>query len=272
MDATTEHLSDYACRLAPADLTPAAIHQVKRTLIDTSAARWARWGASRRRSPGVCARVDGSPFAASWRAARRRPSTWRPSPAPCSSRYLDCNDTYAARGTGHPSDMIPPSWPSRTRARPTPRGRHRDRRGLRGVLPAGRPGAARGLGPGDVRGHRRRVRRGEILGLDRRAMGHAISVAIRQACPRRDAHRRARDVEGCATAAANRAGLFAAELAAEGMTGPGHRSRDATDCGSTWGSSRRSGSASEAATSPSGSPARASRPSRPWSTRRVRSG
>src|SRR5439155_303737 len=22
-------------------------------------------------------------------------------------RYLDCNDTYAARGTGHPSDMIP---------------------------------------------------------------------------------------------------------------------------------------------------------------------
>src|SRR5262249_60168554 len=22
-------------------------------------------------------------------------------------RYLDCNDAYAARGTGHPSDMIP---------------------------------------------------------------------------------------------------------------------------------------------------------------------
>src|SRR5438128_12480320 len=35
MDATTEFLSDYACRLTYEDLSPEAVHQVKRTLIDT---------------------------------------------------------------------------------------------------------------------------------------------------------------------------------------------------------------------------------------------
>jgi 2-methylcitrate dehydratase len=35
MDLTTEYLSDYACRLTYQDLSPEAVRQVKRTLIDT---------------------------------------------------------------------------------------------------------------------------------------------------------------------------------------------------------------------------------------------
>jgi hypothetical protein len=35
MDLTTEHLSDYACRLVYEDLSPEVVHQVKRTLVDT---------------------------------------------------------------------------------------------------------------------------------------------------------------------------------------------------------------------------------------------
>ena len=35
MDATTEYLSHYAFRLRYSDLSPDAIHQAKRTLIDT---------------------------------------------------------------------------------------------------------------------------------------------------------------------------------------------------------------------------------------------
>ena len=35
MDATTEYLSDYACRLTYEDLSPETVHQVKRTLVDT---------------------------------------------------------------------------------------------------------------------------------------------------------------------------------------------------------------------------------------------
>ena len=35
MDATTEYLSGYACRVTSEDLPPEVVHQVKRTLIDT---------------------------------------------------------------------------------------------------------------------------------------------------------------------------------------------------------------------------------------------
>src|SRR5712691_10073564 len=35
MDSTTDYLSDYACRLTYGDLSPEAVHQVKRTLVDT---------------------------------------------------------------------------------------------------------------------------------------------------------------------------------------------------------------------------------------------
>ena len=35
MDPTTEYLSDYACSLTYEHLSPEAVHQVKRTLIDT---------------------------------------------------------------------------------------------------------------------------------------------------------------------------------------------------------------------------------------------
>ena len=35
MDSTTEYLSDYACGLTYEDLSPEAIHQVKRTLVDS---------------------------------------------------------------------------------------------------------------------------------------------------------------------------------------------------------------------------------------------
>ena len=35
MDPTTEYLSDYACRLTYEDLSPEAIHQLKRTLVDS---------------------------------------------------------------------------------------------------------------------------------------------------------------------------------------------------------------------------------------------
>jgi 2-methylcitrate dehydratase len=35
MDPTTEYLSEYACRLTYEDLSAEAVHQVKRTLVDT---------------------------------------------------------------------------------------------------------------------------------------------------------------------------------------------------------------------------------------------
>src|SRR5881409_2628698 len=76
MDATTELLSDYASRLTFEGLSPEAVHQ-----------------------GNPSARILGT---------RQRTSTDLAAFANTALvRYLDCNDTYAARGTGHPSDMIP---------------------------------------------------------------------------------------------------------------------------------------------------------------------
>src|SRR5712691_4294968 len=64
---------------------------------------------------------------------------------------------------------------------------------------------------------------GKILGLDRAAMGNAISIAITTGVPLGVTRIGELSMwKGCATAAAIRIGVFAAELAADGMTGPGH--------------------------------------------------
>ena len=64
---------------------------------------------------------------------------------------------------------------------------------------------------------------GMILGLDRKAMGNAISIAITTGVPLGVTRVGELSMwKGCATAAAVREpAVFAAELAAEGMTGPG---------------------------------------------------
>ena len=64
---------------------------------------------------------------------------------------------------------------------------------------------------------------GMILGLDRKAMGNAISIAITTGVPLGATRVGELSMwKGCATAAAVRTAVFAAELAAEGMTGPGN--------------------------------------------------
>jgi 2-methylcitrate dehydratase len=61
-----------------------------------------------------------------------------------------------------------------------------------------------------------------ILGLDRKAMENAISIGITTGVPLGATRIGELSMwKGCATAAAVRTAVFAAELAAEGMTGPG---------------------------------------------------
>ena len=64
---------------------------------------------------------------------------------------------------------------------------------------------------------------GTVLGLDRKVMGNAISIAITTGVPLGTTRVGELSMwKGCATAAAVRTAVFAAELAAEGMTGPSH--------------------------------------------------
>ena len=226
MDRTTEMLAAYSCRLTFEDLGPKTVHQVKRTLVDTIGCAMGGFVSE----PGKIARGMASSISSSTPSRVLGTSEYTsPDMAGFTNgvmvRYLDCNDSYFSPGGGHPSDMIPAvlalADPMITDGRTVVTAialayevfcRLSDQvvvgdlgwdQGIFSVI-----GAACGAG--------------RILGLDQDKMGHAISLAVTPALPL--AVTRSGELsmwKGCATAASTRSAVFAAMLAAEGMTGPG---------------------------------------------------
>jgi 2-methylcitrate dehydratase len=225
MDRTTEALSRYVTSLRYEQLTHGAVHAAKRHLIDAFGCAMGGHGSepariARRMAPAW----DGTPSA---RVLGERRATLMEAAAFANSvmiRFLDANDTYIARGSGHPSDMVG-AIVAAADARDasgqdfllaTVAGYEvfgaladqvplRDRGWDQGVFVA--PAAAAGVGL--------------LLGLSMDQLANAIAIAATANVATRQT--RAGDLamwKGCATAASARAGLFAAQLAAEGMTGP----------------------------------------------------
>jgi 2-methylcitrate dehydratase len=225
MDATTEYVSDYAGRLRYEDLPPGTVHQVKRTLLDTlgcGAGAFDAEPASIARR--VASRVQGHPPARILGTTQRTSIDLAGFANTVLVRYLDCNDTYAARGTGHPSDMIP---------------------GVLAVADGHRAGGRavataivvayevfcrladtvplKGWDQGMFAAIATACGAGKLLGLDPTAIGNAVSIAITSGVPLGATRIGELSMwKGCATGAAIRTGVFAAELAAGGMTGPRH--------------------------------------------------
>ena len=107
MDTTTEALSRYVTALRYEDLSPRAVHAAKRHLIDALGCAMGGYASQ----PATIARR----VAPAWSGApsarllgEGRPTT--PEAAAFANsvmvRFLDANDTYIARGSGHPSDML----------------------------------------------------------------------------------------------------------------------------------------------------------------------
>ena len=226
MDRTTEMLSAYACGLTYEELGPTVVEQVKRTLADTLGCAMGGYDSepaaiarslaeessgslpSRVLGTRVCAAPDLAAFANG-----------------VAVRYLDCNDSYFSPGGGHPSDMIPavlavagplgcdgPSVITAITLAYEVFCRLSDEvvagdlgwdQGIFSVI-----GAACGAG--------------KALGLDRQQMGNAISLAISPHLPLGVTRTGELSMwKGCAAASASRSAVFAALLAAKGMTGPG---------------------------------------------------
>src|SRR2546428_4323438 len=224
MDPTTEYLSDYACRLTYEDLSAEAVHQVKRTLVDTLGCGA---GAFDSEPPSIArrmaSRVQGSPPARILGTSQETSTDLAAFANTVLIRYLDCNDAYAARGTGHPSDMIPGVL--------AVGGGHRaNGQAVITAIAAAYEVFCRladevplkGWDQGMFAAIGATCGAGMILGLDRAAMGDAISIAITSGVPLGVTRIGELSMwKGCATAAAVRTAVFAAGLAAEGMTGPG---------------------------------------------------
>ena len=217
MDSTTEYLSEYACRLTYEDLGPETVHQVKRTLIDTvgcgvGAFESAPASIARR----IASRVHGNPPARLLGTTQQTSVDLAGFANTVLVRYLDCNDTYAAQGTGHPSDMIPGVLA-------VAEGRGADGRAVITAIVTAYEVFCRLADQVMLAAIGTACGAGKILGLDRSAMGHAISIAITSGVPLGVTRIGELSMwKGCATAAAIRTGVFAAELAGEGMAGPGH--------------------------------------------------
>ena len=223
MDATTAYLSDYAFRLRDADLSPEAIHHTKRTLIDTlGCAIGAFEGEPAVVARRLASRSQGDPSARLLGTRQRASLDMAAFANTALVRYLDCNDTYAARGTGHPSDMIPAVLAAAD-------GRGADGRAVITAIALAHEVFCRladevplkGWDQGMFVGIGTACGAGKILGLDGAALGHAISIAITSGVPLGVTRIGELSMwKGCATAAAVRTGVFAAQLAADGMTGP----------------------------------------------------
>src|SRR5687767_8723263 len=107
MDRTTEALARYVVSLRYEDLSPRAIHETKRHLLDSLGCAVGGYAGE----PSVIARrmapvFSGNPSA---RLLGEGRSTTPEAAAFANSvmiRFLDANDTYVARGSGHPSDML----------------------------------------------------------------------------------------------------------------------------------------------------------------------
>jgi 2-methylcitrate dehydratase len=225
MDQTTEMLSAYACELTYDDLPPEVVHQVKRTLIDTLGCALGGF----RAEPAVIARRLAQSVTSTIPARiLGTTATSAPDLAGFANgvmvRYLDYNDSYFSPGGGHPSDMIPAVL-----ALADPLGR--DGRtvitatvlayevfgSLSDQVVTGNLGWDQGMFSviGAV------CAAGKVMGLDQQAMQHAISLAVVPNLPLGVTRVGELSMwKGCAAACATRAGIFAAQLAQQGMTGP----------------------------------------------------
>ena len=227
MDRTTETLARYASTLTYQGLTPAAVHEVKRKLIDSFGCAVGGYDSE----PSVIARRLAA-ARTSIPAARIFGDSSRTSPEMAAFanavmvRYLDANDTYISpiNGTGHPSDMIPgilavadaygASCEDLILAIVVA---YEIFAALADVVALRERGWDQGLYVvlGTAAGA------GKVLALSLEQVADAIAIAVTANVPTRQ--NRAGELsmwKGAATPAATSAGVFAALLAAEGMTGP----------------------------------------------------
>lgn len=224
MDSTIERLAEYSADLRYADLPREAVHECKRRLIDTLGCLVGGFGAG----PSVIARrlaqrSRGNPPARILGTQERSSPELAAFANGVMLRYLDFNDAYFMKSSGHPSDTFAAVLAAADAARA----------GGRSVVTGAVAAYEAYCGLSDAvereQGWDHSVQAvigsaagaGKVIGLDRAAMGNAISLAV---IPNM-ALEQTRTGElamwkGCAGPNAARNGVFAAQLAREGMTGP----------------------------------------------------
>jgi 2-methylcitrate dehydratase len=224
MDRSSEKIVEYADALRVRDLTDSCIREVKKHVLDSVGCVLGGFESPPSRIARIFSRsVTGQPGARVFGDG----AVTAPDVAAFANavmlRYLDFNDTYVA-GSLHPSDMIPAILAVAEAA-------HAPGKDvllgialgyeIAGALAANVSLRPRGWDQGTFLGLASAVSAGKLMKLSRAELGSALSLALVPQIPLRQT--RAGELsmwKGCATAAAVRNGVFAAQLAQLGMTGP----------------------------------------------------
>ncbi|MCI0463939.1 MAG: MmgE/PrpD family protein [Gemmataceae bacterium] len=222
--ALANRLAEYACGLRYPDLPGPLVHEAKRRFIDSLGTAVGAMDAEAYHIAHRCAlRVQGQPGAALVGGGASSVE-WATFVNGLLIRYLDYNDTYLSLEPAHPSDNLAP------------------------VLAVGEAAGARGedlitaavlayeiqcrlCDAASLRKHgidhvtygalSSAVAASKLLGLDAVRTAHAIGIAgVCNAALRQTRSGELSMWKGCAFANAARNGVFAALLAAEGLTGP----------------------------------------------------
>jgi 2-methylcitrate dehydratase len=225
MDAMTERLVDYALACRFEALPQDAVHACKRHLIDTLGCALGAYDEPFcARTRAFAARYRGEPGASVWGTAQPVSAEMAAYANGVMLRYLDLNDMYRVRAGGHPSDTMAALLAVGESVR-APGAEvvnaillaYEIYCGFCEALDANSLGwdqplygvMAAALGAG------------RLLGLDRKAMGDALALALVPNMPLLQTRRgELSGWKGCAAANACRNGIFAALLARDGFDGP----------------------------------------------------
>jgi 2-methylcitrate dehydratase len=225
MDNTTRKLANYVAHLTFERFSPGTVRELKRRLIDAIGCGIGGYSSE----PALIARrmaaaASGEPSARVLGSGSSTSMEMATFANAVMVRYLDCNDTYIAKGSGHPSDMIPACLAVAEGHRASGRdtlvaiaAAYEVFTGLADVVGLRDLGWDQGMFVvlGSAAGA------AKLLKLSSDQTADALAIAVSGNIPTRQT--RAGELsmwKGCATAAAARAGVFAALLAGQGMTGP----------------------------------------------------
>jgi len=224
MDSMIEQLAEYAAGLRYKDLTPEAVHECKRRLIDTLGCLAGGFGAR----PSVIARTlarrgRGEPPARILGTQERSTPELAAFANGVMMRYLDFNDACFGKSAGHPSDIFAAVLAVADAMRADGRSVITASALAYDVFCNLSESVAREQGwdhpvfgvISDA------VGAGKLLGLPRGKMGNAIALAVIPNMALEQTRTGELSMwKGCAAANAARNGVFAAQLAQEGLSGP----------------------------------------------------
>src|SRR2546423_4836949 len=217
-------LAKYAVGLTFDKLTPEAVHETKRRFIDSFATAVGAMPAEAYHIARKCAlRVCGDPGASVLGGGRTSPE-WATFVNGLLIRYLDFNDTYLSKEPAHPSDNLAPVLAVGEAVGD----------GGRDLITAAVLASeiqCRFCDAASLRAHgvdhvtygavSSAVAAGRLMGLDETRLTHAVGIAgVCNVALRQTRSGELSEWKGCAFANAARNGVFAATLAADGLTGP----------------------------------------------------